>query len=108
MERALLLGGPRHFEVVQCGNYGTPITTGNGTKTVTHYHRAVFRFPITGASVDRFWYVYETDEYRGSRNEIPLSDIHQKLLDEKIPPVNEAVDVINFTHERTIREVPPA
>lgn len=104
MERTLLLGGPRHFEVVKCDNYGTPITTGNGTETVTRYHRAVFRFPITGAAVDKFWYVYETDDYRGSPNEMPLSEIHQKLLDEKISPANEAVDVINLAHERTIRE----
>jgi len=107
MIKVLLLGGTRHLDTTRCdSNFPTPITSGNGTATVARYDRAVFRNPISGASVDRFWYLYESDDYRGSKIELPLVDIHQALVDESIPPTNAAIDVINLAHERTIREVP--
>lgn len=105
LKKTLLLGGPRHLQVVPIDpNYGTPITTGNGTPIVTHYHRTVFRFPIKGPVVDRFWYVYESDDYRASSQEMALSEVYQRLLDAKISPVNGAIKVVNLVQKRTIRD----
>lgn len=107
MIRVLLLGGVRHWDTELCdSDFPSSITTGCGTPTETTYHRAVFRFPLTGAAIDKFWFVYESDDYRGSMVERPLSDILQALSDENIPPVDEAVDVVNLNCERMIREIP--
>lgn len=106
MKRVLLLGGPRHLDTIPCDeSYPGELTTGNGSPTVGRYHRAVFRVPHTGPSIASFWFVYETDDYQGSSDELTLEQIHQKLVDEGIDPTNKAVEVANLVHERTIRDV---
>lgn len=100
--KVLMLGGPLHLKTLLSENFSTPISHCTANEPPIRYHRAVFHLPAESGVVDCAWYIYVTDEYQTSPDQLSANQIAQVLEAEGISPVIKAVPASNLQNELRI------